>query len=604
MYNILLNGKKKCVVFIMAMFILMGINTITAFAAANIEIKSENATAEQEIKVNVSVNSDQNIGTFDLRITYDTTMLEYISGADNGGSGVLQVLNSELTQSNTVTKELVFKALDEGEAAVTVQLASSSVLDMNANPMEVVGGQGIVKIGTATDSSADNTLSSLNVVAVKKDGTNVPVNITPNFSKEVTDYSLNVGNDTKKLSIAVTTSEASATTQITGNKLSKGDNMTVITVTASNGEVKEYKIYTKKGDDASSEQVAEDNPTSNVEALPLPEDLSTKKDGKTGKFIVQNFEGITVPTGYVPQGYKYGENQVAVVSNGSVVLFLLADDENGANAAWFVYNSEKDIFALYNVLNINGREYVLLSGDKNAKIPDGYKESVVKINDIDATVWSNGNDAGVVLIYASCDAAFPELYYYDAKDTTVMKYFNQNSVEKNPQDEYKSKYQKIKTEYDDSKIVLIEIIAGFSVFCVILGVMCIVFALKAKNGNQENDFDEEQEQNDSEEKTEEKTLQLDMAIQANEVKTETLANDVNSIMEEDELVDTMNMVPVQMSDNVEDNVSNNVVEEAEVVEPQIQAENNVEEVITVADEKQDEKSDIDIVFVDLEEDNN
>ena len=601
MYN-KLNKTIKCFAALMFVTVLVVCaDVVTAFAAANIDITADNAAAEQEVKVKVTVNADQNIGTFDLRITYDPTLLDYVSGADNGGSGVLQVLNSELTQSNTVTKEITFRALGEGTAAVTVQAASSNVLDMNANPMEIAGGQGNIVIGNSPEGSADNSLSSINVSAVKKDGTNVEVSLTPAFSKDVTDYSLNVGNDTKKLSVAVTSSDPAASTKITGTKLQEGDNMTVITVTASNGETKEYKIYTKKGDDASSEQPSQ-AVASNIEALPLPEDLSTKKDGKTGKFIVQNFDGVAMPEGFTPQGYQYGEGQVAVAGNGSVVAFYLADDEAGANAAWFVYNKDKDTFSLYNVLECGDKKYVLLSADNSVNIPEGFSETTIKINDIDATIWSNGNDAGVVIIYASCNGSQPALYYYDNRENTAIRYFAIGSNGQGGSDGYKSKYLKLKSSSDDNNIVIIEIIVGFSIICIILGVMCIVFARKAKNGgfDNEDDEDDEEVEDTTPDSGEKKELKLDMAMQANEVKTETLANDVNSIMEEDGLVDTMNMMPQGMDNTVNEpvpeqtnvNIANEVLNGENV-------ENDVKE--DKAADTQEDNADIDIVFVDLEE---
>ena len=99
---------------------------------------------------------------------------------------------------------------------------------------------------------------------------------------------------------------------------------------------------------------------------------------------------------------------------------------------------------------------------------------------------------------------------------------------------------------------------------------------------------------------EKKELKLDMAMQANEVKTETLANDVNSIMEEDGLVDTMNMMPQGTDNTVNEpvpeqtnvNIANEVLNGENV-------ENDVKE--DKAADTQEDNADIDIVFVDLEE---
>ena len=211
-------------------------------ATANISVSSQNVSNGEEVKVNIDVTSDQNIGAFDLRITYNSKVLEYVSGADNGVSGVLQVLNSDLTQSNTVTKELVFKAISEGSSEIAVQAASSSVMDMSAVLMEIAGGTGTVTVGSG--ASGDNNLTSLSVAAVDDDGNNSNVSITPDFSADVLEYKAEVGENVKKLAVAVTTSDPSAKTKISGVKLDAGENLTTIRVTSADGQNKEYKIYT------------------------------------------------------------------------------------------------------------------------------------------------------------------------------------------------------------------------------------------------------------------------------------------------------------------------------------------------------------------------
>lgn len=563
-------------------------------ATANIDIPAQSAANNEEVKVAVNVTSEENIGTFDLRITYDSSILEYVSGADNGGSGVLQVLNSDLTQSDSVSKELVFKAIKEGNSQITVQAASSKVLDMGANPMEIAGGVGSVTVGQNSAPSADNNLTSLVISGIDEEGANHDVSITPEFSQDITEYRAEVGENIVKLSVAATVSDPSATSKITGVQLQPGDNLTTVTITASDGQIKEYKIYTTKNGSTSGNEGTEQ-----VETLPVPEDLSPIFSEKTGKYIIQTFDTVGVPEGFNITGYNYDNKQIAALTgiNGQVTVMCLADDENGTNAALFVYNQSTDSFTLYNSYSFNEKSYIMLTPDKDVAVPEGFEETLVKINGVDTMSWQGGiysDYKDIFLLYAVSSDGNKGFYLYDSTSGTILIYPAGTKSTNGGDSELQSKYDSLKKQSEEDDFVKLEIIIGYSVLCIILVIYASVLLYKLKKLQPENREESEEtseEQTDSGDESQE--LKLDMAMQANEVKTETLANDVNAILDEDgskESEPEYNGESVQeTTDSAKDETAQNDGVSEETQMPSEEDESNQGE------------EDLGIVFVDLEE---
>lgn len=581
------NNMEKCIrrcvgfVFTLACIVCMG--TVCAYGAtANISVSSQNVPKGEEVTVNISVSSDQNIGAFDLRITYNSKILEYVSGADNGGSGVIQVLNSELTQSANVTKELVFKAVSEGVSEIAVQAASSTVMDINAAAMDIAGGTGSVTVGEG--ASGNNSLTSLTIAAVDEEGNNSNVALVPEFSPDVLEYKAEVGENIKKLAVAVTTADPAAKTKISGVKLDAGENLTTISVTSADGQNRDYKIYTVKGN------VVTDNTSAENEGLlPVPEDKTPYFSQKIGRFVMQTFDTVGIPEGFSQCGIMYEDRQVAALTayNGNVILMCLAEDENGTNSALFVYNQSTDSFSLYNYYDIESKGYIMLTPDNETVIPEGYSETTVKINGVDTVAWQGGiykSGSGFYLVYAISRTGTKGFYVYDEEENSFMRFVSSTKGE-TTDSKLQAEYDELKKKSADDDFVKLEIVIGFTILCLVLIIYASVLLYKIKKlkdiagTNEETPISEEQDEDD-EQSEEKRELKLDMAIQANEMKPETLADSVNEILKSDEKdePDSDNTEKTDSSSDV-----TNEIKEAETIK--ITSETS---------------EDSDIVFVDIE----
>lgn len=106
--------------------------SIKAYAAeATVTFGSDSYSVEKgsEFNVGVYIDSEEKIGTYDIELEYDTTRLEYISGAENSAEGVITLKGTGIDDS--IRYWLTFKALDGGEAglAVTKAIVNRSVAD-------------------------------------------------------------------------------------------------------------------------------------------------------------------------------------------------------------------------------------------------------------------------------------------------------------------------------------------------------------------------------------------------------------------------------------------------------------------------------------------
>lgn len=90
------------------------------------------------------------------------------------------------------------------------------------------------------EPSANNDLSSLTI-----DG----VTLSPEFDKDVTEYTANVGEEIANLIVSAVAENSNAEVEVTGNEnLQMGENTVTITVTSEAGETKTYTIRVIKGE--------------------------------------------------------------------------------------------------------------------------------------------------------------------------------------------------------------------------------------------------------------------------------------------------------------------------------------------------------------------
>jgi len=119
-----------------------------------------------------------------------------------------------------------------GETTVSISKAEIAD-DTSYQMMQVNDATGTVKVNSPPVYSGDNNLSSLSVS---------PGTLSPAFSADQTEYSVTVPYDVKNINVSAGKSHGAARVAISSTELSVGQNTVTVTVTAENGNRKQYFI--------------------------------------------------------------------------------------------------------------------------------------------------------------------------------------------------------------------------------------------------------------------------------------------------------------------------------------------------------------------------
>ena len=224
------------------------------------------------VKINaasISGNTDVNVGdtitlTFDfgtniaaydsINVSYDKGMLEYVSGDS---------LNEELWWDSTQqsqgvrTKTYIFKAICEGSTKVIATINGAIDASIGMDELGTLTAEKLINISTKTEelpvenntSNISNTNNGSNGNSIIANGNNYlrylqisEEGLTPNFTRNITDYSLAVGENVNSIEVLARAEDPNATVEVTGNdNIVDGENYINIKVTAENGY---YRIYT------------------------------------------------------------------------------------------------------------------------------------------------------------------------------------------------------------------------------------------------------------------------------------------------------------------------------------------------------------------------
>ena len=210
--------------------------------------------------VTLTFNFGTNVGAYDsLNVSYDSSMFEFVSGDS---------LNEQLWWDQTEeskgisTKTYTFKALKDGSSRITV--VSNGVISANETMDELgtITAEKLINVSKKQESvqpPVDNTNNNttikpvtptssannyLKYLQISEEGLN------PNFTRNVTEYSLSVGENVNSIQVLARAEDSNARVEISGHEnIVDGENKIRIKVTAQNGYYRIYTITVNKSKD-------------------------------------------------------------------------------------------------------------------------------------------------------------------------------------------------------------------------------------------------------------------------------------------------------------------------------------------------------------------
>ncbi|NGP45080.1 hypothetical protein G4V62_08960 [Bacillaceae bacterium SIJ1] len=222
--------------------------TIDVFRQGKVSVSAGHVTGKIGDTVEIPVKLDAStsgIQAYTIELDYDPNALTLIEVKDQSGATSFDVnehvINGQFDESLTELGELftVDFEIAEGEGDLPIDFASSELIDENDEELEAT-----FNAGKVTVLSENANLRALDLSAGM---------LTPDFSPDTTDYSLEVEYDVSQLTVTPTVDQGMATVDINGTtvengfpssaiELEEGENTVAITVTAEDGTEKEYTI--------------------------------------------------------------------------------------------------------------------------------------------------------------------------------------------------------------------------------------------------------------------------------------------------------------------------------------------------------------------------
>ena len=219
----------------------------------------------KSVTITVSV---PNVNTVDLTAT--------VSGA--GTSETIRIVDGSMTgEAKTFSKSITVTPTSAGTITVSVSAGSNAVLNgeyVNVNASKaitvtepVVTPKPEPQPTTPTTPPANNNTTPSTNTQTNKPATNNTTNakssnanlknmilsvegLSPAFSKDITNYSLNIGENVNDIKVNASVEHSRAVYSVSGNTgLKDGENVIKVRVTAEDGTVKTYTINVLKSDD-------------------------------------------------------------------------------------------------------------------------------------------------------------------------------------------------------------------------------------------------------------------------------------------------------------------------------------------------------------------
>lgn len=383
-------------------------DTAKAADVATITASGGTATVGGKVKVTVSVSAPAEIGIVSFTLKYDAAALTY-TGSDKA-NGAVYYVDTEIT-GKTGKYSFEFICNKAGTYTVSVDASKDSVLRLNPvngsdNFDSVTVKNATVTVNTPYNASNNANLGKLSV----GEGT-----LSPAFSKNTTNYTVNVDGAVTALTISAKSEDGKGKVSVSGNKdLKEGANTVTVTCTAEDGKTKKtYTITVNRG------------PAPTPTPSPTPTPGLIVHVGDSDRTLLGEFQS-DLPEGYEPgtvemDGYTVA---VATAADGNTKLVQMDDGR-------FYVMSAPGQYYLFQRIESPARQFSVIPKPDTAEVPAGWEEDAEQLFGPNVTVYKTEKDPNVALLYLRSPSGEEGWYVYDLKEKSIIS-FRQAMYEPSP----------------------------------------------------------------------------------------------------------------------------------------------------------------------------
>lgn len=385
-----------------------------------------NVKAAGSAKLSVSKSSIENGSSVTASVTLSNTAAWNITITSSGAtSGCTQKFADATSDGNNATK--TFSVTCKSTSTGIINFVMSGDITSSDGSNSKISGSKSVTVVAPREKSTNNKLKSLSVEGYV---------ISPEFSKDVNEYSVSVPSTVESINIVAKKADGYASVSGTGeHTVEEGVNVFEIVVTSETGVSNIYKLTVN---------VEDQNP------------IEVTVDGKKYT-VVKVAKNLVKPELFEETIIKIGEYDIPAFKNDVSKYILVGLKDDNGNIELFVYKDGK--YSKYKEFVSDKLSIIFLKMDK---VPSNYKKVTVTINEEKVEGYKLNND-DKILVYALNLATGKQNYYTYDKIEKTLQIFDVDS--------YETKINEIK-----NNSYLIYGLTGCTLFSIIL---MILFASKA-----------------------------------------------------------------------------------------------------------------------------
>lgn len=364
---------------------------LTANAASgNISVSgSSTAVVGNKVTVTVTLSSSTLIGSWQMSLDYDSNYLQLTGSTAEEGGNRMAASSSSGTKKKTYT--FTFKTLKKGKTNVKV---SSYLAYAFSDLSQISLSQSGKSINIITQAeleasySKDNNLKGLKVENFE---------ITPEFNKDVLEYSAVVPENTKEINIIASLNDRKASVSGAGTKeVTSGVNTFDIVVRAENGSTKTYKLNV---------EVKDANPI-NVEI------------NKNNYTVVKIKENLPAINSFEESTVKINEFEIPAYYNDKIKLTLVGLKSTDGTVKLYKYKNDK--YEEYVEINSGTLQ---ITPTKITNVLDGYKRKEILIDGVKIEALVVKDNSKFALIYGINVINGKEGFYsYNIQSKNILQY--------------------------------------------------------------------------------------------------------------------------------------------------------------------------------------
>lgn len=381
---------KRIYLIVFSLILSFSFINVAKAANASISVTTNKSTVivGESVTATVKVSSSSALGSWKFDVAFSSNLS--LTSSSFGGTYIVESANSSNQTSKTYT--FTFKAIKSGSATISVK--NSLVYGYDESVMTTSNGSKTLKLMTQSELEAtyskNNNLKSLSVEGYT---------LTPNFSRDVLEYSIEVENGVESAKINATKEDSTATITGTGTvSLKEGVNAFSIVVTAQNGSSKTYKI---------SITVKELDP------------IVVNVDGDTYTVIRKKELMPSASMYYKESTITINEEEIPSYYNENTNITLVGLTDSLGNSGLFIYENSK--YTKYEEVSFNQISLKLLDMDENL-IDGNYTKERIKIGEKTVLAYKKENSDFYLIYGLNLENGKTNLYKYDNLENTVQRY--------------------------------------------------------------------------------------------------------------------------------------------------------------------------------------